>query len=295
MRAASSFIQSIADVNFHGRGPKTLRLFKLEEHFFAQLRAELEQLTRRHSPSQVGDYGHVTNWTQPFGEAVQFSLLNTSGKLDDPSTDHNLSLRNKSFHHGADFPQLAHFISAFPHALNMRLNGMGKKSGLSPHEENVIHWCGPKRPTRFFARVRFHLPMQTKAQAQLLMDGETFHFEAGYIYFFHNGTVHSANNLGDTYRYHLVWDMLLTRETYAQMFQGNTHVDFLQPVPAPEREVPATGKIAIGDYAISGLGLYMYRKLRLERLGVRPSQFHSKVFDPVARQVPLRLDYAEER
>jgi hypothetical protein len=267
----------------------------VEESFFAQLRAELEQLTRRYSPSQVSDYGHVTKWTQPFGEAVQFSLLNTSGKLDDPSTDHNLSVRGKSFHHGVDFPRIARFISAFPHALNMRLNGMGKKSGLSPHEENVIHWYGPKRPTRFFARVRFHLPMQTNNQAHLLLDGETFHFEAGYIYFFHNGTVHSANNLGDTYRYHLVWDMLLTRETYAQMFQGNAGVEFLKPLSSREREVQATGKIAVGEYAISGLGLYMYRKLRLERLGVKPSQFQSKVFDPLARQMPLRLDYAEVR
>ena len=63
MRADSSFIQAIADVNFHRPGPKTLRLFKIEEGFFQQLRAELEQLTRRHSPSQVSNYEHVTNWT----------------------------------------------------------------------------------------------------------------------------------------------------------------------------------------------------------------------------------------
>ena len=193
------------------------------------------------------------------------------------------------------FPTVAKFISAFPHALNMRLNGMGKKSGLSPHEENVIHWYGAARPTRFFARVRFHLPMQTNEQALMLMQGETFHFQAGYVYFFHNGTVHSANNQGDTYRYHLVWDMLLSRETYAQMFQGKAGVDFLSPVAEQERDVPPVGKVSIDDYAISGLGLALYRMMRLDRLGVKPAQFHSKVFDPLARQAPLRLDYADAR
>jgi len=71
MCSVDSFVKALADVNTHGPGPRTLKLFKVRE------------------PSSVGDYDHVTNWTQPFGQAVQFSLLNASGRFDDTSTDHN--------------------------------------------------------------------------------------------------------------------------------------------------------------------------------------------------------------
>lgn len=295
MRSESDFLRSIASVNFNGAGPKALRLFEVEAGFFARLRAELERLTEAYAPSHVETYGHATNWTNPFGAAVQYSLLNRSGKFDDTSSDHNLSLAGKSFHHGAEFPTVAEFIRAFPHALNMRLNGMGKKSGLSPHEENVVHWCGPKQPGRFFVRVRFHLPIQTNPQALVLLDGETFHFEERFIYFFNNGAVHSANNQGETYRYHLVWDMLLSRETFALMFEQEQLPPFLRGVPGDRREVAPSGVVAVDDYAISGLELRLYRLMRLERLGIKPGRFHSKVYSPLARKAPLELTFAGAR
>jgi hypothetical protein len=295
MASFNTFVRSLADVNFNSTGPKALKLFTVREDFFERLRADLQRLTERFSPSRVQDYDHATRWTNPFGAAVQFSLLNQSGRLDDTTSDHNLSLVGKSFHHASEFPAVDQFIKAFPHALNMRLNGMGQKSGLSPHEENIVHWCGPKRPTRFFVRVRFHLPIQTNDKAQLLLDGETFHFKARTIYFFNNGSVHSANNQGDTYRYHLVWDMLLTQDTYTLMFEQRGIPAFLESVPDGERRVTPSGKVDVDDYAISGLGLRLYRMMRLERLGVKPGDFHSKFYSPLARQLPLKLDFAEVR
>jgi hypothetical protein len=295
MRSDSEFLRSVASVNFNGTGPKALRLFQVEAGFFEQLKTELVRLTTAYSPSQVQDYGHATNWTNPFGAAVQFSLLNRSGKFDDTSCDHNLSLTGKAFHHASEFPRVAEFIGAFPHALNMRLNGMGKKSGLSPHEENVVHWCGPKRPHQFFVRARFHLPIQTNPQAMVLLDGETFHFEERTIYFFNNGAVHSANNQGDTYRYHLVWDMLLSRETFALMFAQQELPHFLRGVPEGQREVAPAGAVTVVDYAIAGLELRLYQWMQLNRLGVTPGQFHSKFYSPLARRAPFELTFAGAR
>lgn len=295
MPLEAEFIRSLADVNFRGAGPKALRLFKVKDEFFQRLQAELVQLTERYSPSEVQDYGHATNWTNPFGAAVQFSLLNGSGRIDDPSTDHNLSVSGKSFHYSREFPTIDQFIRAFPHAVNMRLNGMGQKSGLSPHEENVVHWCGLKSPRRFFVRARFHLPIQTNPKALVLLDGETFHFEERYIYFFNNGAVHSANNQGDTYRYHLVWDMLLSREAFSLMFAQEKVPPFFERVPEGEREVAPSGNVEVQDYAISGLELRLYRLMQLQRMGVTPGQFHSKVYGPLARHAPIQIGFAEAR
>lgn len=295
MASEREFIRSIADVNFNGAGPKALRLFRVKDELFDRLSGELKQLTERYSPSRVADYGHATNWTNPFGAAVQFSLLNRSGRFDDTSADHDLSLSGKSFHYAAEFPAVDELIRAFPHAVNMRLNGMGQKSGLSPHEENVVHWCGLKNPRRFFVRVRFHLPIQTNPQALVLLDGQTFHFEERYIYFFNNGAVHSANNQGDRYRYHLVWDMLLSRETFNLMFAQEGLPGFLEGISEGERQVLPSGTVNVEDYAIAGLELRLYRLMRLQRLGVTPGQFHSKLYGPLLRRAPLQISFAEAR
>ena len=44
------------------------------------------------------------------------------------------SVEGKSLHYSEEYPIISKFISAFPGLRNMRLNGMGEKSGLSPHE-----------------------------------------------------------------------------------------------------------------------------------------------------------------
>jgi aspartyl/asparaginyl beta-hydroxylase len=295
MLSEAEFIRSLADVNFKGRGPKALRLFEVKDEFFKRLKAELVELTERYSPSLVQDHGHATNWTNPFGAAVQFSLLNRSGRVNDTSTDHNLSVAGKSFHYPKEFPTLDGFIRTFPHAVNMRLNGMGQKSGLSPHEENVVHWCGLRSPARFFVRARFHLPIQTNPKAMLLLDGETFHFEERFVYFFNNGAVHSANNLGDTYRYHLVWDMLLSRAAFSLMFGHAPVPTFLERVPESRREVAPSASVNVEDYALSGLELRLYRLMQLKRVGISQGQFHSKIYGPIARRAPIRIGFAEPR
>src|SRR6185503_10205581 len=109
------------------------------------------------------------------------------------------------------------FISAFPEAANMRLNGLGTRGGLSPHEEHVVR----RQPDgACWLSVRFHLPVRTTAEAEVLLDGELFRLEEGAVFLFNNGCVHSAVNRGPEFRYHLVWDMPLTARVFRLMFQA---------------------------------------------------------------------------
>ena len=59
--------------------------------------------------------------------------------------------------------------------VNLRLNGMGEKSGLSPHKEyNVVN-------DKF--KLRFHLPVITNDSASVMLGNEIFHLKRGIIYF----------------------------------------------------------------------------------------------------------------
>ena len=129
---SQTVLKELAKANHHKGGLKCLRLFKVQDDFFAKLRTEIKEIIERNEPSEVKYKGHVTNWTKPFGRAIQFSLLNVSGKYDDTSADHSMTLKDKKFHHEEQYPSIAAFIKAFPHAYNMRLNGMGPAPDYLP-------------------------------------------------------------------------------------------------------------------------------------------------------------------
>ena len=208
-------LEGIRNADYGEHGLSCLRVLRLDPQFFTALRTEIEQLTRRHSPSVVTDKAHATNWTNPYGEAYQFSLLNASGRFEDTSVDHTHSCFGKHFHHGAEYPALARFIDLFPHCLNFRLNVLGPHSGLAPHEEHVTLRT---KSGVIGLRARFHLPVFTNSQAEILLKGEIHHFREGIVYFLNNGCVHAARNDGPEPRTHLVWDMFLTREAFDTIF-----------------------------------------------------------------------------
>ena len=212
-------LDAIRNADYREPGLSCLRVLRLDPRFFTALRTELGQLARRHRPSVVTEKTHVTNWTRPYGEAYQFSLLNASGRFEDTSVDHKHSSFGKRFHHGEEYPTLARFIDFFPHCLNFRLNVLGPHSGLAPHEEHVT-----LRATSGLIglRARFHLPVFTNSQAEILLNGEIHHFREGVVYFFNNGCVHAARNEGSEPRTHLVWDMFLTREAFDTTFGEGT-------------------------------------------------------------------------
>jgi hypothetical protein len=264
-------LDQIARGDFHRKGGlKCARLFSVERAFFSRLATEVQQLVERNLPSDVQNEDHVTNWTKPFGRAIQFSLLNGSGRFDDTSVDHDLSVRDKAFHHADQYPTINEFVKLFPHATNMRLNGMSPGGGLSPHEEHV----GRRVGRTFRYRARFHLPISTNDDALMYLDGDKYQFKAGEIYFFNNGCIHSAVNHGDTTRFHLVWDMLMTAETTSLMFGDDSHPPLMR-VPLVERDVPVHSQEPVREYQISGPGSLFYNKLHLDALKVKPYQWQN--------------------
>lgn len=219
---ANLLVQEIVNANYHKEScMHSLQLLKVDPDFFAKLQEEVLDLTETFQPSTVNDQGHVTKWTRPFGIATQYSLLNKTGDFSDFSSDHNRSIKGKSFHHEQRYPNLAKFVSFFPHATNFRINVMGAKSGLSQHEEDICHFHNVNNTP--LLRVRFHLPIVTNPDCELFVEGDLYHFDEGMIYYFHNGCVHASQNKDPSnIRIHIVWDMLLTRETYDLMFLRST-------------------------------------------------------------------------
>src|SRR5947209_3927483 len=105
-----AILVGIRDAIYHQGGIRCLQLFRADETYFGQLLAEVIRLCRTECGSRVGDPGHVTNWTRPRGEVVQFSLLNASGRYDDFSADHDLSCFGKRFHGSRTYPAVARMI-----------------------------------------------------------------------------------------------------------------------------------------------------------------------------------------
>ena len=266
-------LRDIVRACYHKGGLRTARLFRLEPGFFAALKAEVLDFVETHKPSDVRGAEHVTNWTKPFGTVYQFSLLNRSGRVDDTSADHDLSLAGKSFHFADRYPRLGDFVAAFPHAINMRLNAMGQKAGLSPHEEHPVRYVDRKS---CWVTTRFHLPVMTNPGVEVLLEGDLYRLEEGSVFYFNNGCVHSAVNRGGDMRYHLVWDMLLTRETFELMFSpAPASAPFLLKTTGGDRVVQPHGRERVREYQIYGPNLERYKRWKLERFGLAPYQFQN--------------------
>lgn len=228
-----AFLAGLVAGDQHRGGIRCLRLFRLTEEEFAGLRREVAELQRRRRPSSVADPGHVTSWTRPQGEVLQYSLLNRSGRTDDFSADHDLSCRDKWFFDAAAFPLLGDLVAALPHLVNFRINLLGPGAALPAHEEHVPFrtvggWIG--------ARLRFHLPVQTNPRAELHLDGRVFHLEAGVAHLVNHGCVHAAANHGATSRVHLLWDALLTEDLYRLLFGSVPRPGWWLPIPEADRE-----------------------------------------------------------
>jgi hypothetical protein len=273
-----ALLRGLARANYHKGGLKTLRLFRVEAALFARLQDDTRRFVERHHPSQVDAEGHVTNWTRPFGTVVQFSLLNRSGLPEDTSADHDPDASGKRFHWPELYPALAAFIAAFPEAANMRLNGLGARGGLSPHEEHVVRRPGGRA---CFLSVRFHLPVRTNPAAEVLLDGELFRLEEGCVFLFNNGCVHSAVNRGGEFRYHLVWDMPLTARVFSAMFQAEPPpAPFLRRVSGRDCAVEASGRLRVADYETYGPPRDLYDRMGMARLGL-PRRLFQRAYNDV--------------
>lgn len=208
----------------HKGGIKALSLGRLDPEWFKAIQAEVSWVIDSQASSDVTSAQHTTNWTRPVGQARQFSLYNPTGRSDEYLSDFLPPAQSKK---KLVFPQLAamaRFAALFGEDLwNLRLNGLGTNSKLSFHEEDPI--TSKKEGVEYL--VRLHLPIFSNGNSEMLLDGESFHFDEGSLYFFHHGCVHSAVNGGTDPRYHFVLDCRLTPALFQRVFPGS------QPGPDP--------------------------------------------------------------
>lgn len=233
----SEFIREFCLAYQHRGGIKTLALGTLDAAWFAKIQEEMRWVIDSQASSNVAAKDHTTNWTRPIGEARQFSLYNPTGKPDEYLSDFAPPAKvGKKL----VFPQLeatSRFARLFGVDLwNLRLNGLGKGSKLSLHEEDPIE---AQRAGRTY-KARFHLPIFTSPRAEMLLDGESFHFDEGRLYFFHHGCVHAAVNNDETPRYHFVLDCLMTPALFARIFPDVA----TSPDPGFVKLSPAAARIA---------------------------------------------------
>jgi aspartyl/asparaginyl beta-hydroxylase len=224
-------INAMLDGNYHRGGLSCLRLWQLDADFFRDLRTEVEQLCEAQIPSNVADPKHITHWTRPLGQVLQYSLFNGTGRYDDFTSDHNLSIFGKRFYGANQYPVLGEFIAAFPHAINFRVNVLGIDAELAPHEEHLIVRA---QTGTMGLRIRMHLPVVTNSAAELILEENVYHLDPGFVYFINHGCYHSALNHGDQPRIHLVWDLLFTRECFILLFDTDPNL------PVPARRLPPT-------------------------------------------------------
>lgn len=265
-----ALLRTLAAGNFFRRSLPCARLFRIEPRFLTSLATECGTLAREH---QGKSWTHAESQNHPYGDTVQLCLLNRSGRLDDTSDTHDLTTTGKRFHHAERFEHLARFIAAFPDACNMRLNIIGRRSGLSLHKESTLH--AARTRGAYTLRARFHLPLQTNRQARMQIGRDVYHFPAGELFFFHNGMVHAAANGGDAPRHHLVWDMMLTREATAMMFGDVQAPPFLERLPPEGWNVrPISSRAASPFEVVDGFRtVSLYHQLKLARLGIARHQF----------------------
>lgn len=231
--------RGILEANYHHAGGlKIVRLYEVREDFMAELAEEVARFAESNPPSDVMQDGHVTHWTDPIGDVKQFSLLNQTGRTDDTSCDHTQAGEHKRFHHENDYPAMARFVELFKPLwmMGMRLNCLGPGSALSPHEEHVVHGHGDK----VYVRARFHLPVESNAECEQMLDWDRYRMRTGEIYFFNNGCIHASRNYGNTPRYHLVWDIPMSQRAYEAMFCGGLGGPLLRTASRHEVDVIGT-------------------------------------------------------
>lgn len=217
MTTYNEFLREYRRAYEHKGGVKALAMGRIDHDWFKEIQDEMTWVIDSQSSSDVTAKTHTTNWTRPVGQARQFSLYNPTGKSDEYLSDF---LPPASAKKKLVFPQLsstARFAALFDDDLwNLRLNGLGTSSKLSFHEEDPIT---PNKNGLSYI-VRLHLPLFTNNSAEMLLDGESFFFKEGYLYFFHHGCVHSAVNGGSDPRYHFVLDCRLTPDLFERVFPG---------------------------------------------------------------------------
>lgn len=225
MSEVSERIHRIVNGNYHVEPMlRAERVMDIHPELFKGMRRDAEKVMNE-APSDVTNRGHVTNWTKPEGRVNQWSLYNRSGKFDDFKSDFDYNTKGKYIRD--DLPTIKSFMDQFD-IVNLRMNRLSPGASLSPHEEHLTFKRGAREVV---ARARFHIPLWTNPQAIMMADWKQFSFALGGMYFFNNGCVHSAHNLGHEDRVHLVFDVMLTKENEEALFKSPQKIGMLSMRP----------------------------------------------------------------
>ncbi len=226
-----NLIRGMVNPNFDRPGVDCRRLLKVEPNFFAALKSEVLEFVERESSSNMASANHPLKSTGPYGNASVFSLYNHSGDPGDFRHNNSPFIGNKWFAKAQQYPNIDRFLRVFPEKFNFRINLLGNRSGLKPHQVYTIV-PSPQRGQQVLL-CRFHLPIVTNDSSYVIFRGNYHHFEAGEIYFFNNATVHTACNEGSGTRIHLVWDVVLTEEAFYNYFVGTPEETLLTRAADP--------------------------------------------------------------
>lgn len=223
-------------------GVRCLRLLRLEPSAFASVRSEVLSLCATRSPSVVSEPGHVTGWVLPYGEVLQYSLFNSTGRTEDFSDDHDLSRPGKTFVARNACPTLGRLVDGLPDLVNVRVAVLGPGAGLSPHQEQVFI----RAPNGdVVARVRCHLPVKTASTATLVLDDQVLHLEEGVVHLVNHGCVHAARNDGDEPRVHVLWDQVLTTDAFAFLMGRRPTADPWLAIPPDEQVAQPVTRVRV--------------------------------------------------
>jgi len=211
-----------------------MRLHRLSQGLFQRIQEEISQIMTTSSGANVLSEKHPIAWVKAFGEAKSFSLITASGVLNDTSDLLNFDTRQKRFSQADKYPALADFIELFPHTTNWRINVLGpsdscdgKGSGFSPHRAFVMHEVADEEGNAKTAfRMKFHLPVFAQTElVDMQQHDQSYEFELGDVYYFTNGCRHAVENRAAVPRVHIIWDMLLTEDTFERMLGEGADLD----------------------------------------------------------------------
>jgi hypothetical protein len=230
-----------------------MRLHRLSQGYFKRIQDEVSQIMMENKGASVLSEKHPIAWVKAFGDAQSFSLITASGQLNDTSDLLNFDTRRKRFAQADKYPALADFIELFPHTTNWRVNALGpsdgcdaKGNGFSPHRAYVLHEVADEAGNAKTAfRMKFHLPILAQTDlVDMHQHDQSYEFELGDVYYFTNGCRHAVENRAPVPRVHIIWDMLLTEDTFERMLGEGADLseEVVRMRTTPERTCLTKGK-----------------------------------------------------
>jgi hypothetical protein len=233
-----------------------VRLHWVKPDFQERLREEVLRYMEKQKAAEVSSKAHPIHWVLSYGRTASYSLISASGDSTDTSDLLTFDTRKKRFVQAEEYPAIDQLMKLFPDTTNYRINILHENdagsqeaarfesSGFSPHRAYILHEVRDTTTgeMKTALRMKFHLPIVTNPHVDMHQHDRSYTFPEGEIFFFTNGCPHSVENRGNGPRIHLIWDMLLTEDTWDRSFgEGPDIGPEVVRARGAERQVPVKG------------------------------------------------------